>query len=42
MKVSFRYGLDGGKGGVILIDDEVIHWWTNDVWWEENWDNQYV
>lgn len=36
---KFRFGLDAGKGGDFLIDNNPISYWTNDVWWAGDWNN---
>lgn len=35
---SFRAGVDFGRGGVVMLDDVVLDYSQQDLWWGEYWD----
>lgn len=40
--ISFRAGMDWGKGGGVIADDNLIYLTTDNIWWSYNWDNSDV
>ncbi len=39
---SFRAGVDFGRGGVVMLDDAVLDYSQQDLWWDESWDGAGV
>ncbi len=39
---SFRAGVDFGRGGVVMLDDAVLDYSQQDLWWGESWDGAGV
>ncbi len=39
---SFRAGVDFGRGGVLMLDDTVLDYGQQDLWWGGSWDGAGV
>ncbi|MCB1736291.1 MAG: CCXG family PEP-CTERM protein [Gammaproteobacteria bacterium] len=40
--ISFRAGMDWGKGGGVIADDNLVYLTTDNIWWSYNWSNSDV
>lgn len=40
--ISFRAGMDWGRGGGVIADDNLVYLTTDDIWWSYNWSNSDV